>query len=194
MPDQKGSKVIKKKLMPRQKRFVEEYLIDLNATQATIRAGYSKKTAAEIGCENLRKPHIAAAISKAVQKRTERTEITQDQVLNELRKIGFADIRKVVSWGKSPGDADSDAPGTYPVELVPSDEIDDDTAASIAEVSLTQAGVRIKQHDKLSALEKMGRHVGLFPVGGINIHEEKVTTIIIQRFGDDLDDLVDPAE
>jgi len=69
------------KLTPKQSRFIEEYLIDLNATQAAIRAGYSEKTAQMIGWENLRKPLIAEAISKAAQKRTECTEITQDLIL-----------------------------------------------------------------------------------------------------------------
>ena len=74
-------------LTPKQQRFVEEYLIDLNATQAAIRAGYSAKTAAVIGAENLIKPNIAKAIQEAQNKRTERTEITQDYVLNNIKKV-----------------------------------------------------------------------------------------------------------
>ena len=68
-------------LTPKQERFVAEYLVDLNATQAAIRAGYSEKTAQMIGSENLAKPLIAAAVAAAVAKRSERTEITQDYVL-----------------------------------------------------------------------------------------------------------------
>ena len=68
-------------MTPKQQRFVAEYLIDLNATQAAIRAGYSEKTARFIGAENLTKPNIAAAVAAAVAKRSERTEITQDYVL-----------------------------------------------------------------------------------------------------------------
>src|SRR5271166_2896559 len=78
------------KLTPKQARFVQEYLIDLNAAQAAIRAGYSAKTARVIGHENLTKPEIAAAIEKAKAKRAERTELTSDMVVDELRKIGFA--------------------------------------------------------------------------------------------------------
>lgn len=73
-----------KQLTPKQQRFVDEYLIDLNATQAAIRAGYSKKTACGIGCENLTKPNIADAIVKAQEKRTERTEVTQDYVIKTI--------------------------------------------------------------------------------------------------------------
>lgn len=74
-------------LTPKQQRFVEEYLIDLNATQAAIRAGYSEKTAKEIGSENLTKPNIAKAIEEAQNKRAERTEITQDYVLSNIQKV-----------------------------------------------------------------------------------------------------------
>ena len=73
------------KLTAKQDRFVAEYLIDLNATQAAIRAGYSEKTAYSIGQENLKKPDIASAISAAQAKRAERTEITQDYVLTTIR-------------------------------------------------------------------------------------------------------------
>lgn len=74
-------------LRPKQQRFVEEYLIDLNATQAAIRAGYSAKTAAVIGAENLIKPYIQKAIQEARNKLTERTEITQDYVLTNIKKV-----------------------------------------------------------------------------------------------------------
>ena len=65
-------------LPDKQARFVEEYLVDLNATQAAIRAGYREKAAAEIGYEKITKPHIAEAIAEAQEVRSERTEITQD--------------------------------------------------------------------------------------------------------------------
>ena len=74
-------------LTPKQQRFVEEYLIDLNATQAAIRAGYSEKTAKSIGQENLTKPDIQKAIEEAQNKRAERTEITQDYVLSNIQKV-----------------------------------------------------------------------------------------------------------
>ena len=78
----------------KQKRFVEEYLIDLNATQAAIRAGYSPATAKEIGCENLTKPNISEAIAKAMAERSRRTGVNQDRVLQELAKIAFAKITR----------------------------------------------------------------------------------------------------
>lgn len=76
-----------RKLTAKQKRFVEEYLIDLNATQAAIRAGYSEKTARQIGEQNLSKLDIKSAIEEAQSKRAERTELTQDYVIRELIKV-----------------------------------------------------------------------------------------------------------
>ena len=72
------------KLRERQKRFIEEYLVDLNATQAAIRAGYSEQTARQMGSENLSKPVIQEAIAEAQNKRTTRTQITQDEVIRRL--------------------------------------------------------------------------------------------------------------
>lgn len=151
-------------LTAKQQRFVEEYLVDLNAAQAAIRAGYSEKTAKEIGCENLTKPHIAKAIADEMNKRSKRTEITADRVLQELAKIGFADIRKAVKWGAAPEctDKDDDEAPIYPVELVPSDVIDDDVAAAVSEVSLTAQGVKIKMYDKKAALDSIAKHLGMF--------------------------------
>jgi phage terminase small subunit len=155
------------KLNAKQQRFVEEYLIDLNATQAAIRAGYSEKTAGQQGFELLKKPEIQEAIAKAQEARSKRTEITQDMVLQELARIGFADIRKAVNWGRSPIDSESDNADPnglrmYPVELVASEEIDDETAAAVSEVSLTQAGIKIKMYDKKAALDSIGKHLGMF--------------------------------
>lgn len=78
-------------LNAKQNRFVEEYLVDLNATKAAIRAGYSERTAEVIGYENLRKPQIQEAIQAAIEKRSERTETTQDKVVAELGKVAFAE-------------------------------------------------------------------------------------------------------
>lgn len=74
-------------LTPKQQRFVEEYLVDLNATQAAIRAGYSSKTAKSQGQRMLTNVDIENAIQRAVHKRSERTEITQDYVLEKLKEI-----------------------------------------------------------------------------------------------------------
>ena len=81
------SNAIKRPLTPKQDMFVREYLIDLNATQAAIRAGYSAKTAAQIGEENLRKPDIAKAIQAGMDQRSQRTNITAEEVLANIKRI-----------------------------------------------------------------------------------------------------------
>lgn len=146
-------------LTAQQERFVAEYLIDLNATQAAIRSGYSKKTAKSQGQRLLTKVDIQTAIQRAKAKREKRTEITQDKVIEELAKLGFYDIRKAVAWGKKPEGLNESGEAVWPVELVPSSEVDDDTAAAISEVSLTAQGVKIKMADKQAALEALLKHV-----------------------------------
>lgn len=83
-------------LTPKQERFVAEYLIDLNATQAAIRAGYSAKTAGQIGEQNLKKLDIAAAVKSAMEKRACRNDVTQDEVISGLREL------RDMAMGKKP--------------------------------------------------------------------------------------------
>ena len=169
------------KLTAKQALFVKEYMIDLNATQAAIRSGYSEKTAHVIGHENLSKPNIADAVANELQKRSDRTEITADRVLKEFAKIGFADIRKAVKWGDVPV-ADEGGGLSYPVELISSHEIDGDTAAAISEVSLTQQGIKIKLVDKKGALDSMARHLGMFVDKVDNISSDgSMTPTVVER-------------
>lgn len=157
-----------KTLTPKQARFIEEYLIDLNATQAAIRAGYSAKTAPEQASRLLSNVKVSTAVQAAMQARSSRTEITQDMVLRELAKIGFSDIRKVVRWGTTELRTTEDKDGEAVTEpyhglrLVAADEIDDDTAAAISEVSEGRDGLKVKFHDKKGALVDIGRHLGMF--------------------------------
>ena len=75
------------KLTAKQEMFCREYIIDLNATQAAIRAGYSEKTAKDIGCENLAKPNIAERIQTLFNERAEKAEISAEWVLNNLKSV-----------------------------------------------------------------------------------------------------------
>lgn len=79
-------------LNARQTRFVEEYLVDLNATQAAIRAGYSKNTARQMGAENLSKPVIQEAISEGTKSLSNRSEVTQDRVIAGMLEFADADL------------------------------------------------------------------------------------------------------
>lgn len=138
----------------KQKRFVEEYLIDLNATQAAIRAGYSPDTAGSIGNENLKKPEICACVEKAMAERSKRTGVCADRVVQELAKIAFLNLRDVID------------PKTAAVR---EDASDEDTAAlqSIkVKKSYSETGESIEREakaaDKLKALELLGRHLGMW--------------------------------
>lgn len=141
-------------LTEKQQRFVEEYLIDLNATQAAIRAGYSEDTAHSIGWENLRKPDIAQAITDAKLKRSQRVELTQDMVIAELSRIGFSNMGNYVRWNESG------------IELLSSETMTEDALRCVSEVSQTVTAeggtVRFKLHDKKGALDSLGRHLGIF--------------------------------
>lgn len=84
------------KLTAKQQRFVEEYLIDLNATQAAIRAGYSPKTANEQGARLLANASVQEAIAKAMAERSRRTGISQDRVIQELARIAFVNPKNII--------------------------------------------------------------------------------------------------
>ncbi len=134
----------------KQKRFVEEYLIDLNATQAAIRAGYSPDTAGSIGAENLKKPEIKSRIDKAMAERSRRTGINQDRVLQELARIGFAKITDVVD------------PET--AKILPDASEDDLACIQSIKIKPNEFGTEreVKLYDKKSALVDLGKHLGLF--------------------------------
>lgn len=88
--------LIHKALTPKESKFVDEYMVDLNATQAVIRAGYSAKSARQIASENLSKPHIQAAIANARAEQQKRTQIEADKVIQQAWDIVFADPRELV--------------------------------------------------------------------------------------------------
>lgn len=134
----------------KQKRFVEEYLIDLNATQAAIRAGYSSKNADKIGHELLGKTRVSEAISKAMAERSRRTGINQDRVLQELARIGFAKITDVVDPDTAKIKADASG--------------DDLACIQSIKIKPNEFGTEreVKLYDKKSALVDIGKHLGMF--------------------------------
>lgn len=148
-------------LTDKQARFVEEYLVDLNATQAAIRAGYSENTAHSIGHENLSKPEIVSAIADAKQERSQRTKVTQDMVIQELARIGFSDLRKMLTDKGSLLDPqdwdDATAAAISSIEVVTGSQGEDIDGRKIVERTH-----KIKVWDKNSALEKLAKHLGMF--------------------------------
>lgn len=139
------------RLTPKQQRFVEEYLVDLNATQAAIRAGYSERTAEATGSRLLRNVKVKTAIQQARDKRTERTEITQDMVIQQLAKIAFHDFRDVVEWEGNK------------IRIRDSEEVDGTIIQEIQEsISEGSRNLKVKTNDRMKALDMLGRHLGMF--------------------------------
>lgn len=137
------------------KRFIEEFLIDLNGTQAAIRAGYSAKTANEQAARLLANVSIQQEISKAMAERSRRTGINQDRVLQELAKIALVNTKDVIDF------EDASVLATA----------SEDDLAAIASVKVKtipgksgELGIEreVKLYDKLRALEMLGKHLGMF--------------------------------
>lgn len=169
------------KLTPKQKQFVAEYLVDLNATAAAVRAKYSEKRASEIGYQLLQKTTVQAAVQKAMQEREQRTQITQDRVIQELAKVAFANgaaFARVVGGGTR-------------VELTDTDQLTDDQRAAISCVKEGKYGIEVSTYDKVRALELLGKHLGVFDSrGGKPIAGENNLLSAIMEAGEvDTDDL-----
>ncbi len=164
------------KLTDKQERFVQEYLIDLNATQAAIRAGYSERTAGQIGEQNLKKLEIQNAIHIAQQEISKRNDITIDRVLNEYAKIAFSDVRNILTTDGGLKDAF---------------EWDDETAGAVASIKSFEVtspegeklgtNREIKMYDKLRALDSIGKHLGFFETD----NKQKQSQIDVNVLSDD---------
>ena len=174
-----------RELTEKQKVFVAEYLVDLNATQAAIRAKYAEKTAYSAGQRLLKDVEVQAAIQREMNRRSERTQITQDNVLNELAKLGFSDIRKVFD----------DDGRLLPVHMLP-----DSIAPAISSVKVTSSRVpgsdpveiehttEIKFWDKPKALDLAGKHLMLWKEVGSKdnpVIVQKIERTIIEPTHDD---------
>lgn len=144
-------------LTDKEERFCLEYIIDLNATQAAIRAGYSEKTAGSIGHENLKKPEIESFIIELKKSRSIRTQITADKVLQELANVGFANLQDYLN-------------GDLTVKNI--QILKRKKASAISSIKKTtfesEMGVKttieFKLHDKIRALEDIGKHIGFFEI------------------------------
>lgn len=138
------------KLTAKQQRFIDEYLVDLNATQAAIRAGYSEKAARVTAAKMLTNANIQTAIQKRQNELQNKLEVTQEKVIQELASIAFAngaDFAKI-KYGA--------------VIAVPTDELPREKLPAIAGIKETQNGIEIKLHDKVKALELLGKYLGVF--------------------------------
>lgn len=149
-----------RKLTEKQAAFCREYLVDLNATQAAIRAGYSEDTASVIGSENLAKPYIQEIIQAERAKVAERTYISAEKVLREYARIAFGDIRKFYdAEGKIKNIADLDDDAAAALASIDIDELYEWADGAKINVGITK---KIKTHNKLPALDALSKHLGLF--------------------------------
>lgn len=142
MSDVKGKSTSGRGLNEKQKRFVEEYLIDLNATQAAIRAGYSKNRASELGYQLLQKTTVQNAIQEAQNNRSERVQITQEEVIRRLlENIDIASGKRATVI-------------TIPSKNAEGEVMGNDVAQFVYEPSAVN-----------KALELLGKHLGMFKDG-----------------------------
>ncbi len=141
----------------KQRAFVQEYLVDLNASQAARRAGYSARRAGRTGWELLRRPEVADAVAAALGERAERTGITQERVLEHYARLAFFDPRKLY-------DEHGALKGVH--------DLDEETATAIAALETLEraagsgktAGTvrKVRLADRRAALADLGKHLGLF--------------------------------
>jgi phage terminase small subunit len=155
-----------RKLTDKEEAFCREYLIDWNTTQAAIRAGYSKRTAATIGSENLRKPHIKAKIKAMTEEQSGRLALDADFVISRFMVLADFSIKKVASFDgesflfkpmdKWPDGADRAVKSIKQVTTTRT------TSTQHGVTENTQVTLDVKFEDKQTALDALGRHLGLF--------------------------------
>lgn len=150
----------KDKLTDKQQAFVREYLVDFSATQAAIRAGYSKKTAYSIGQENLRKPEIRQVLARRCQQLAHEADMTVERVFGELASIAFANMADYAKWSDDG------------LRLVASGDLTREQSSAVQEISqrATKYGtqVRFKLHDKIAALGKLEKYLELGQMGMVS--------------------------
>lgn len=163
----------------KQKIFADEYLIDLNATRAYRKAYPSVKkdeTAAQAGSRMLRNVKVAEYIAERMQARQERTEITQDKVLEELAAIAFA---RATDYAEVKDDQ---------VFIKDTAGLSENQIKAIAGIKQGKFGIEVKLNDKEKALELLGRHLGMFKdrveVSGLEEEKTKLSDLIRQMRGD----------
>lgn len=139
-----------KKLTAKQQRFCDEYLIDLNATQAAIRAGYSPKTAEQAASRLLTIVKVSDEIAREMAERSKRTGINQDRVVQELAKLAFVNIADVVDLDDA--------------TVRQSATCEDLACIQSVKIKPSEFGTEreIKLYDKKSSLELLGKHLGMF--------------------------------
>lgn len=174
----------KPKLTAKQEKFCLEYIKDLNATQAAIRAGYSKKTARKIGQENLTKPDISAAIAKAKAERSERTQIDADWLLRRLAAEADADIADLYDENTGALKPVHMWPEIWRKGLVAGVEVDQQYEYIDGEKIPEGVVTKVRLSDRVKRLELIGKHVDVKAFEEqLNLKNYKPPQIIVNRPG-----------
>ncbi|QLG93715.1 terminase small subunit [Pseudomonas yamanorum] len=165
-------------LTQKQRLFVDEYLVDLNATQAAIRAGYSKRTAGQIGDENLKKPQIARAIKEAMDSRNQRVQVNADYVLNRLIEIDQMDVADILADDMSVKPL-KDWPKVWRQYLAGFDvsELFEGRGDDREMIGFLK---KLKWPDKVKNLELLGKHVN------VNAFRDQVDVNVIGSLSEDI--------
>ena len=170
------------KLTEKQRRFCDEYLIDLNATQAAIRAGYSAKTACEQGARLLANVKVQGTIAEHMAERSKRTGVNQDRIVRELAKIAFVNLTDIVDEeGRIRSNATDEDLSC--LESIKYKESSSDTGDSVER--------EVKIASKLKALELLGKHVGMWN-DKLNVEMDAELNIHVD-YGDE-DECDDPGK
>lgn len=139
-----------KKLTHKQMAFVREYLLDFNATQAALRAGYSKNGIRTTASDLLANTNIKTAIENKIIQQEEGLTVTRDKVVQEIARLAFSDPRQFAEWNEKG------------LTLKNSSELGPNESACVESVSETKQGTSIRFHNKVKALELLAKHLGLF--------------------------------
>ena len=145
------------KLTPRQQIFAQEFVIDFNGTRAAIRAGYATSSAHVTGAQLIKLPKVHNFIKNLQAESVKRNEISADMVIREFAKIAFANYANYLTAGN---------------EMVDVSKLTADQTSAIESINITTTktdkgrlittSVKMKLHDKVAALEKLGKHLGIF--------------------------------
>lgn len=166
----------------RQRRFCQEYVVDHNATQAALRAGYAEKSANVHGARLLTNASVQQHIAELQAKLAIRVEITQDRVLEELVDVGLTNLTDLVSWDEK-GD----------IHFVPSEQLPTPAKRALKKLKVKRTrtfekrkgenveyggweteSLEVEFHDKLKALELAGKHIGMWPSRPlVEVHDER---------------------
>lgn len=149
-------------LTPKQQAFCIEYVVDFNGQAAAERAGYSKRRARITASELLCNPEVSISIRSLIEERKSKADISAEKILQELQAVAFA---KTTDFVKIKDVTVREGRKTRKIRVVYAEltsDLDEEKQRAISEIKQTKDGIGLKSHDKVKALELLGRHVGLF--------------------------------